>query len=217
MITSGPRVSSESIQTFSEAALAISRWHVQLALGMVFLAALAMDQISKEHVQQTMIVWENPENTSQYRGARKDVFELGSMEVEPGRNPTHVALNWQYSRNKGAAFSMLANLPDNVRVPFFFIITILAVLMIAYYLKITPLNQALARYGLALILSGAIGNFVDRLRHGYVVDFIAVEWDIFGWQHDFAIFNVADICINIGVACLLIDMLMQARKKPVST
>lgn len=193
--------------------MTISRWHLHVVLGVIFFASLAMDQLSKEHIQRTMIVWQNPDDTSQYRGARKDIFELGSMDAEPGKNPTHVALNWQYSRNKGAAFSMLASMPDSVRVPFFFIITILAVLMIGYYLKITPIQHALARNGLALIMSGAIGNFLDRLRHGYVVDFIAVEWDLFGWKHDFAIFNVADICINIGVACLLIDMLIQARKK----
>ena len=65
----------------------------------------------------------------------------------------------------------------------------------------------MTRFGLIMILSGAIGNFIDRLRWGYVVDFIDVEWRVLGWQHDFAIFNVADVAINIGVICYILDIM----------
>jgi signal peptidase II len=101
---------------------------------------------------------------------------------------------------------MFSTLNDSIRIPLFNGINILATILIILYLRATPLHHLFTRYGLVSVFSGATGNFVDRLHRGYVVDFCAVDWRIFGWQHNFAIFNVADICINIGVICLLIDM-----------
>ena len=67
-----------------------------------------------------------------------------------------------------------------------------------------------------MILSGAIGNFIDRLRVGYVIDWIDVRWNIAGWSYSFPNFNVADSCISVGVFMLLLDALlleMLRRKK----
>ena len=179
-----------------------------MLLFLVFLSAFFFDQMTKEDMQTSMIVWQDPANTDLYRGARTDIYSIGSPDrVSPEKNPFFINLAWQYSRNKGAAFSMFSELHDNFRVPFFFLINLVAASVIAFYLYVSSVNQSMFRYGLVMILAGAMGNFVDRLRHGYVIDFIAVEWDILGWRHDFAIFNVADVCINIGVACLLVDAL----------
>ena len=65
---------------------------------------------------------------------------------------------------------------------------------------------------MVLILSGALGNFLDRLTLGYVIDFIDVEWQILGWRHDFAVFNVADIAINIGVLFFIADIVREWRQ-----
>jgi signal peptidase II len=59
-----------------------------------------------------------------------------------------------------------------------------------------------------LILSGAIGNFLDRVRFGYVIDWIDVRWNLLGWRYDFPNFNFADSCITVGVSFLLVDMLI---------
>jgi signal peptidase II len=109
-------------------------------------------------------------------------------------------------RNLGAAWGALSNLPDNIRVPFFYVVTIVAVFIIGLYIRSTPVEHRLAIFSLGLILSGAIGNFIDRLRLGYVIDWIDVRWNLVGWRYDFPNFNIADSAISVGVAFLLFDM-----------
>ena len=182
---------------------------VHLPLLLVCLTFFGLDQVSKSHVQDTLLVWEDPDNSDYFRGRQVPVFSMGD-DIRTGTDglPLYFAFNYQYSRNKGAAFSMLENLDDKIRVPFFHTVTILAVFLIAFYYRQTPYNHYLTRYGLAVILSGAIGNFADRLQHGYVIDFLDADWNLFGWRHDFAIFNVADVAINIGVICLILDVII---------
>jgi signal peptidase II len=179
------------------------------SLALVFIGVVGLDQVSKIHAHSSLLVWEDPQDADLYRGGRSPVFAVGQKYAEPGAVPFFFQMQFQYSRNRGAAFSMLSDLPDKVRVPFFYAVTAIAVVLIGFYLRSTPAVHHLTRLGLVMILSGAIGNFLDRLTRGYVVDFIDTEWNILGWQHNFAIFNVADVAINIGVAMLLIEMLFQ--------
>ena len=82
------------------------------------------------------------------------------------------------------------------------------------YMRSTPAHHRLARFALCLIFSGAVGNFIDRIRLGYVIDWIDVEWNILGWTYNFPSFNVADSCITVGVTLLLFDLLfLEARRK----
>ena len=98
-----------------------------------------------------------------------------------------------YLENRGAAFGILQNFRW-----FFIISTLVAlVLMIKFFLKH---NNKLSRLALSFLIAGALGNFIDRLFRGYVVDFL----DFYPFGYDFPIFNVADICVNIGVALLFI-------------
>ena len=181
-------------------------------LSLIFVVSFSMDQYSKHLMQSTMISWQDPDDSSLYTGKKQPVFILGDKEIgEDGKKHQFFELNFQYSRNKGAAFSFLANLKDSLRIPLFYLITVFAVLLIVQTLLSLPLSYYLSRYGLVMILSGALGNCADRITRGYVVDFISCNWNILGFSHNFAIFNVADVCINIGLGCLLIDMLL--RKK----
>jgi signal peptidase II len=102
--------------------------------------------------------------------------------------------------NSGAAFGFLSNEPGWQK--FFFAITaLIAIVLILFWLRrLQPVDRWLA-VALALILGGAIGNLIDRLLHGYVVDFIDV---IFGSWH-FWIFNIADSAISIGAVLLALD------------
>ncbi len=183
---------------------------VVLSLIAVFLGSVGLDQASKAHMHRDLLEWEDPEDTDRYLGRKRSLVTLGNrFSNQQGEAGPYIGMGWQYSRNKGAAFSMFSGIDDKYRVPMFYAITFIAVILIYFYLKSTPFDHYLTRYGLVLVLSGAIGNFLDRLHRGYVVDFIDVDWRIFGWQHDFAIFNVADVAINIGVICLLLDMAVQ--------
>lgn len=109
-----------------------------------------------------------------------------------------------YLENRGAAFGVLQNFRWA-----FIILTIVAVsIMIWYFIKN---NNIVFRISMAFLISGAIGNLIDRLLRGFVVDFL----DFFPFGFDFPIFNFADICVNIG-AFLLIYYVIFIYKEPVS-
>ena len=110
------------------------------------------------------------------------------------------------AHNSGAAFSFLAGAAGWQRW-FFTTVGIAAALFIVWLLR-QHAGQKLFSFALALLLGGAIGNVVDRLRHGYVVDFLDFHWA--GWH--FPAFNVADSAITVGAACLIWDELRRVRK-----
>lgn len=108
--------------------------------------------------------------------------------------------------NSGAAFGLLASLPPHLREPFFFVvpgITLLVILFVFYKLRQT---QILSVYALAMILGGALGNLADRVRLGFVIDFL--DFHLSDGVH-FPAFNVADAGITIGVALLLLGMISE--------
>jgi signal peptidase II len=175
-----------------------------IAVVLIFVGAVLLDQVSKIHAQRDLLRWEDPANIRQYTGKSIPTGSIGTPR-DPGPTDFYIGTALTYSRNTGAAFSMLADLPDKIRIPFFYAVTVVAVIAIFVFYRSTPIEHYFTRFGLVMILSGAIGNFLDRVRWGYVVDFFDVHWDILGWRHDFAIFNVADVCINIGVISYLID------------
>ena len=185
---------------------------ISLALVLIFFGSVALDHVSKRDAEKELLLWADKTQVKVYRSKTVPVWSIGDAFPEAGKTPFYFNLQWQYHRNTGAAFSMLADTNDSFRIPFFYGITLLAVLFILYYLKTLPANHNLTRLGLVLILSGAIGNFLDRITLGYVIDFIDVDWNLFGWVHDFAVFNVADVAINLGIVCYVLEVILA--KKP---
>jgi signal peptidase II len=110
--------------------------------------------------------------------------------------------------NPGAAFGFLAGLPAGLRSPFFVLISVAAVILIVIYRTRYLRHNRLASVALALILGGAIGNLIDRLRYGMVVDFL----DVYFRQYHWPAFNVADSAISIGVGLMLLDLLLEWRR-----
>ncbi len=108
--------------------------------------------------------------------------------------------------NSGAAFSFLAGASGWQRW-FFTVLGCVAAVVIVWLLKSHP-GQKLFSFAMACILSGALGNVIDRMVHGYVVDFLDFHWH---GMH-FPAFNVADSAISIGAACLILDELLRVRK-----
>ena len=84
-----------------------------------------------------------------------------------------------------------------------------ALVALAWHGATLPAEQRLARAGLALIVGGAAGNLIDRLRAGYVVDFVDLYWR--GWH--FWAFNVADAAITVGVSLMILDLLHIGRRR----
>lgn len=108
--------------------------------------------------------------------------------------------------NSGAAFSFLADASGWQRW-FFTVVGFVAAAVIIYMLKSHP-GQKLFSFAMACILGGAIGNVIDRLAHGYVVDFLDFHWR----SMHFPAFNVADSAITVGAICLILDELLRVRR-----
>ena len=114
--------------------------------------------------------------------------------------------NITYVRNKGAAFSFLSN--ASWRLPFFITISIVAAIVILVAFRRLRDNQKLAHISLAMIFSGAVGNLIDRVRLGEVIDFLDVHWYRLHWPA----FNVADSLICVGVFLLAVDMILEEKR-----
>ena len=111
------------------------------------------------------------------------------------------------AHNTGAAFSFLADAGGWQRWLFTGIGTV-ATIFIVWQLRAHP-GQKLFSFALSSILGGAVGNVVDRLMHGYVVDFLQFHYA--GWY--FPSFNLADSAITVGAACLILDELLRVRRE----
>jgi signal peptidase II len=110
----------------------------------------------------------------------------------------------RYAENPGAAFGLFRNVPPQYRGPLFHLVSIGAVLLIAHYMRKLKgeKNEVWARWGLPLVLGGAVGNYFDRLARAFVIDFLEAHWmDKAFWPA----FNVADSAIVGGVGLLLVD------------
>ena len=111
------------------------------------------------------------------------------------------------AHNTGAAFSFLADAGGWQRW-LFTGIGVAATIFIVWQLRAHP-GQKLFSFALSSILGGAVGNVVDRLMHGYVVDFLQFHYA--GWY--FPSFNLADSAITVGAACLILDELLRVRRE----
>ena len=147
--------------------------------------------------------------------SQKDLLERGLAT-----RPVIVFESWAqllYTQNPGAAFSFLADAGARIRVPFFHLVTVAAVIFIVLYARKLREDQRLIQVSLALLLGGALGNGLDQLLRGYVIDFIAVHWFDPYWMspaRHFPTFNVADSGVTIGIGLLLLDSLLSSRKRP---
>jgi signal peptidase II len=146
---------------------------------LVFLVALGLDLVTKHLVE-----------TNLHYGDQRAVIE-GFFYL------THV-------RNPGAAFGLFANAPSQVRIVFFVLVALLATgIILSFFHKLAP-GDKLSACALGMILGGAVGNLVDRIRYEEVVDFLHFKlWRGYSWPD----FNLADSFIVIGVGLVVLEML----------
>jgi signal peptidase II len=120
-----------------------------------------------------------------------------SLTIIPG------FLDFTHVRNTGAAFGILNSVDFTFKPLLMMLIAFGALIAIGAYAVRLGTHERMARTGLALILGGAIGNLIDRVRHGYVLDFVDVYYrDVHFWA-----FNVADAAITIGAVLVLFEVL----------
>ncbi len=115
-------------------------------------------------------------------------------------------LDLRYTENEAIAFSLFDSIPQGIKRPLLASLQIIASLAICILLFMWRRRSFFSLLPFALILSGALGNVLDRLRFGYVVDFIHFHiQNHFHWP----VFNVADILISIGIGLLILQMLLR--------
>jgi signal peptidase II len=113
-------------------------------------------------------------------------------------------LSLTYVRNRGAAFGILSEAALPHQTLLFSLVSLLALAGIVAYAWWLPTAERLSQVALGLVMGGAVGNLLDRTRHGFVVDFVDVFWGAHHWPA----FNVADSAITTGVALVVLDMLI---------
>ena len=146
---------------------------------------LAIDQISKVFFERWLVVEGNSVSV-----------------IEP-------VFNWTLAYNRGAAFSFLAN-QGGWQKWFFAVLGLAVSMFIIAYLRKLPKSAHVLSLGLAMVLGGAVGNVIDRILYGHVIDFIHVHYANV-WHYP--VFNVADIGICVGMALVVIDMLFLEKKR----
>jgi len=150
-------------------------------LLLIFAVIVPLDQLSKLYIDSTMALHQSYTVIEHF-------------------------FNICYVLNAGAAFGILSDSPW--RVPLLTGVAVLAASVILWIFSRIDGRQ-LQRVALSLVFSGAIGNLIDRIRLGAVIDFLDVHW----YQHRWPAFNVADSAITIGVALLLVDMWSSERRR----
>ena len=154
-----------------------------ISLLWITVLVIAADQLTKMWIERTMMLGD-------------------SVAVLP-------VLDIVRAHNSGAAFSFLAKAGGWQRWAFSALAVVVSLGLLYWLRTIARATHGLLACGLALILGGAIGNVIDRIEHGFVVDFVYVHWGV----HYFPAFNVADAAISIGAALVVLDALREWRRE----
>jgi signal peptidase II len=194
----------------------LSKWKLlALIAGLWFAADQVTKYLAVEHLTAAFTAARAktlPEKVSAFVG-QKELLERGLAYP----TPVVVTSWWQnrYTQNRGAAWGVFASAGEKFRVPFFHLVSIVAVIFIfSYYRKLRE-DQRYLQIALALVLGGALGNALDRVLRGYVIDFIDWHWFDPNWLRPslhWPTFNVADSGISVGLVLLFLEMLFV--KKP---
>lgn len=138
------------------------------------------------------------------------ITKLWIVAAVPYRELIYVlpVLDITYTVNPGAAWSMFADWDGAQRWMLSGLAIVVSVALVIWLRKLRLATHALLIGGLTLILGGALGNVVDRLRLGHVIDFVHVHWN----EASFPAFNVADMAITVGAACVILDAVFEGRR-----
>ncbi len=151
---------------------------------------ILLDQITKQISESYLVLCE--------------YYPCNSVEVMP-------MFDFTLMYNRGAAFSFLNDAGGWQRWAFSAIAITVSVFIVIWIRKLSSTEKWIA-IALALILGGALGNVIDRLLFGYVIDFVHVYIEMDGMKHYWPAFNIADSAISIGAVMLIIDMLRNIKK-----
>lgn len=143
-------------------------------------------------------------------------LEAGQTIRVLNRKVTVVEDYWdfEYTENPGAAFGLLSDSDSPYRLPFFIVVSVVALGVILYILRDVHPEQKILVLALSMIGTGAVGNFIDRLRLGRVIDFVVWKVTTGGEVYRWPTFNVADSFISVGVVLMLIEVMRGNMDEP---
>lgn len=156
-----------------------------LVLALLTGSVILSDQLTKLYIMQTMRLHE-------------------SIPVVPN------LFSLTYIRNPGAAFGLLAGSSNAFRMVFFGLTSLFALVLLGSILYRMPESEWMGRLSVSSILGGAVGNLIDRMRYGEVIDFLDVYVNDYHWPA----FNVADSAITVGVVFLVIHFMFEKKDAP---
>lgn len=185
----------------------VQRKNATIAFVTIAVAVIAIDQWTKFLVldRLTTALDQAPSRVGQFFGAAPPpAFDGYHYRPKEQVVLSDDFFRLRYAENPGAAFGLFRNVPPDYRGPLFHLVSLGAVVLILNTFRKLKgeKKERWALIGLPLVFGGALGNYVDRLARGFVVDFLEAHWfDKAYWPA----FNVADSAIVVGVAMLLID------------
>jgi signal peptidase II len=193
-----------------------------LILGyvMLFLSLFVLDQSTKRHSEKNFFVRQRTDQINDYQAGATRLLTLGDApfyadplqgvlkkETINLKKQSWFYINLTYLRNQGAIWGILSNANPTLRS---WILNIVAV--IAFFVLFGTFRDywtRTAHTGTMFILAGAVGNIIDRLRLGYVIDWVHPHWKIAGWEYSFPVFNLADVFIDVGFVLILSHLLLE--------
>ena len=175
---------------------------------LIVLGIIGLDLGTKWFAEKHYLLYSSERAISIYSSKRDLITNIGSLQSE---NSSWVRLSITYVRNTGAAWGFMGSLSETYRPLFFKLITIFLILLLIFVFIRSP-HSTYAYLGYSWVLGGACGNLIDRYYLHYVVDWIDVEWNLFHWQYQFPIFNIADVAINIGAVFLILDSFLRKKR-----
>jgi signal peptidase II len=156
----------------------------------------------RHHICALAVLWGLVATCMLVRARVQDEMFLGqAIPIIPG------LFSLRYVRNPGAAFSFLATAPEELRVPFFIGVTLLALAALTIMYLQDGHESWLTRISLASVAGGAMSNLVERLLAGDVVDYL----DVYVGPYHWPTFNLADTAISVGVGLILLEILWSQR------
>ncbi|MGQ0812639.1 MAG: signal peptidase II [Nitrospiraceae bacterium] len=154
-----------------------------LFLALISGVVVAVDQATKLYIMQTMRLHE-------------------SISIVPN------LFSLTYIRNPGAAFGLMAGSSSAFRLIFFGLTSVFALVLLGSILVRMPEHDWIGQFSIAGILGGAMGNLLDRVRYGEVIDFLDFYYEIYHWPA----FNVADAAISVGVVFLILHFALEKKQ-----
>lgn len=192
---------------FTSAKSKRSAVYILIGYAFLLLSIAILDQSTKFHAQKAFLTWSDPASVQVFHSSSYQALLLGTRDGAA----SWFELSFTYVRNTGAIWGLFQNLPNNSSNLVFLIVYPIFMALLGHTFYTSHAGQRVLRFGIACILAGAIGNFIDRATLGYVIDWMHPQWNLFGWHYSYPVFNVADASIVTGVCLWFLDTLLDTR------